>query len=152
MSDIKHAALSATDDTILSSNDFARLEIMALDEGGTTRERILAKLDAGTVASGENIASNVATIGSVLRYRFGNGPVERRTLSLPSVARPTGQFINVVTPVGLALLGRRAGQRWAVELPEGRSIMLELLEVEFQPEAEVRRRSTWVPDDGPGAA
>src|SRR3546814_13001022 len=63
--------------------------------------------------------TNVATIGSVVRYRIGDGPVERRALSLPEASRPNGQFINILTPVGLALLGRRAGATFAVALPDG---------------------------------
>ncbi len=153
MSATNRAAHSVVTEPILSANDFARLEIMLCEERGATRERIRAKLDAASVVSGHAIAHDIATIGSVLRYRIGDGPIQRRTLSLPDVSHPNGQFINVLTPVGIGLLGRSEGTCCSVVLPDGGTIMLELLDVEFQPEAEVRRRSTWVPDDnGPGAA
>tara|TARA_R110000868_G_scaffold877_18_gene6665 strand:- start:2914 stop:3375 length:462 start_codon:yes stop_codon:yes gene_type:complete len=153
MSRTNPAAHSAATEPILSANDFARLEILLCEERGATRDRIRSKLDVATVISGHAIAHDVATIGSILRYRIGDGPVQRRTLSLPDVSHPNGQFINLLTPVGMALLGSSEGTCQQVALPDGGSVMLELLDVEFQPEAEVRRRSTWVPDDnGPDAA
>ena len=157
MSGTNLAAHRAATEPILSANDFARLEIMLCEESGTVRDRIRAKLDAAAVVSGHHIAHDIATIGSVLRYRIGDGPIQRRTLSLPDVSHPNGQFINLMTPVGMTLLGVREGTCHAVTLPDGGTIMLELLDVEFQPEAEVRRRSKWVPDNsgpdnGPSAA
>lgn len=153
MSGTNLAAHSVATEPILSANDFARLEIMLSEERSSLRECIRAKLDAATVVSGHIIAHDVATIGSVLRYRIGDGPIQRRTLSLPDVSHPNGQFISLMTPVGMTLLGSREGTHHTVTLPDGGTITLELLDVEFQPEAEVRRRSTWTPDDnGPSAA
>ncbi|MDO8421299.1 MAG: GreA/GreB family elongation factor [Parvibaculum sp.] len=153
MSATNRAAHRAATEPILSANDFARLEIMLCEERGATRDRIRAKIDAATVVSGHAIAHDIATIGSILRYRIGDGPIQRRTLALPDASHPNGQFISLMTPVGMALLGNREGACLSVTLPDGGTIMLELLDVEFQPEAEVRRRSTWVPDDnGPSAA
>lgn len=138
---------------VMSSTDFARLEIIAYEETGTLRASILCKLAAGKVVNGNEMPVNVATIGSVVRYRIGDGVFERRTLSLPEISRPNGQFINILTPVGLALLGRSAGDTFPVALPDGGELSIELADVEFQPEAEVRRRSEpFKPDNGPGAA
>lgn len=138
---------------VLTSTDFARLEIFAFDETGPMRKALIAKLAEGRIVSGDKIPASVATIGSVLRYRVGGGVVERRTLTLPANAKPNGQFVSVVAPVGLALLGRKAGETVVLDLPGGSRLSVELIEVEFQPEAEVRRRSYPTPrDDGPGAA
>jgi len=144
----------ALDDIVMTSADFARLEIIAYEETDALRANILAKLAIGKVIGGAEMPTNVATIGSVVRYRIGDGPVERRALSLPEASRPNGQFINILTPVGLALLGRRAGETFATALPDGGELSITLVDVEFQPEAEVRRRSqSYRPDDdGPGAA
>jgi regulator of nucleoside diphosphate kinase len=138
---------------VMSSTDFARLEIIAYEENSALRASILNKLAASVVVSGNDMPPNVATIGSVVSYRIGHGAFERRTLSLPDVSHPNGQFISIVTPVGLALLGQRAGDRFRAALPDGGELVIELADVEFQPEAEVRRRSLpFRPDDGPGAA
>jgi regulator of nucleoside diphosphate kinase len=143
----------APDCIVLSSADFGRLEIMAYEETGSLRASILRKLMAGKIVDGAEMPANVATIGSVVRYRIGDGALERRTLSLPEASRPNGQFINILTPVGLALLGRGAGDTFLVSLQDGGELRVELADVEFQPEAEVRRRSLpFRPDDGPGAA
>jgi regulator of nucleoside diphosphate kinase len=152
MSEAKIGASPAPNSIVMSSTDFARLEVMACEEAGAIRARLLSKLELGKIISGDAMPANVATIGSVLRYRIGDGPLERRTLALPEVSRPNGQFINVLTPVGLALLGRLAGETFDVPLADGGSLTISLAAVEFQPEAEARRRSTPPDGDGPEAA
>lgn len=136
----------------LSANDAARLDLMAYEETGAMRAQILAKLAEADLVNGNDICADIATIGSVVHYRIGQSRLERRTLSLPDVAHPNGQFLNVLTPVGLALLGRRAGNDLSVPLADGEALQVYLHAVEFQPESEVRRRSTLMSDDGPGAA
>lgn len=139
--------------TLLVSSDFARLEIIGFQESGPTRQAILAKLALAHIKDSAQMPPDVATIGSVVRYSIADGAVERRTLSLPENSRPTGQFISVLTPVGLALLGRRAGEKFNVELADGGSLKINLVAVEFQPEAEARKRTIEPPhDDGPEAA
>ncbi|MDO8287718.1 MAG: GreA/GreB family elongation factor [Parvibaculum sp.] len=153
MSQIHDAARAAAKGLVLSAHDAARLETMALEAGGDLRQQISAKLDNALFINGNDIADDIATIGSVLRYQIGDGAIQRRTLSLPDVSHPNGQFINLLTPVGLALLGCRAGDKLTAPLVDGGALELHLLDVEFQPEAEVRRRSSLRPDDdGPGAA
>lgn len=152
MSRRNEAASTATHGITLSANDAARLDIMAYEETGALRVQILAKLADATLTSGNDIAADVATIGSVVHYQIGQSRVERRTLSLPDVTHPTGQFLNVLTPVGLALLGYPSGSELSVPLADGEALQVYLLAVEFQPEAEARRRSILMSDDGPGAA
>lgn len=149
---LNDATGAATCSPILSTNDATRLELIALTETGELRKKIFDKIARAQLMSGQDITPDVATIGSVLHYQIGNARVERRTLSLPEVTRPNGQFISLLTPVGLALLGAQEGEEMIVSLADGATLKLLLHEVEFQPEAEVRRRSTLVPDNGPGAA
>lgn len=146
MSHANGAAHAAACGFVLSANDAARLELMALEETGDLRAQIFAKLAGARFVSGNDIDDDVATIGSVLRYQIGDGPIQRRTLALPEVSHPNGQFINLLTPVGLALLGCRAGACVTVALADGGTLQAHLHEVEFQPEAEVRRRSALRPD------
>lgn len=152
MSKRNEAVSAVTQAITLSANDAARLDIMAYEETGATRTQILAKLADARLVSGQDIGADIATIGSIVHYRIGESRLERRTLSLPHVTHPTGQFLNVLTPVGLALLGCRAGSNLSVPLADGDTLQVYLHAVEFQPESEVRRRSTLMSDDGPGAA
>ncbi|MGV8996031.1 MAG: GreA/GreB family elongation factor [Parvibaculaceae bacterium] len=158
MSQINQAARAVTKGPVLSAHDAARLELMSLDVASELRSQIVTKLTNALLTSGNDIDDDVATIGSVLRYQIADGPIQRRTLSLPDVSHPNGQFINLLTPVGLALLGSRAGAEMDVPLVDGGTLHLTLHEVEFQPEAEARLRSVLRPDDfdptdgGPGAA
>lgn len=152
MSAVDSGAPHAPNTIVMSSTDFARLEIMAYEETGPMRDRLLSKLAAGNVINGDEMPVDVATIGSVVHYSIDGNKVERRTLALPELARPTGQFISVVTPVGLSLLGRRAGETFEVAIADGGSLAITLAAVEFQPEAEARRRSSSPDDDGPEAA
>ncbi|MES1990947.1 MAG: GreA/GreB family elongation factor [Pseudomonadota bacterium] len=146
MSHLNDAASAAARGPVLSAHDAARLELMSIDAASDLRSQIVAKLTHARLASGNDIDDDIATIGSVLRYQIGDGPIQRRTLSLPDVSHPNGQFINLLTPVGLALLGCRAGEQITAPLVDGGVLHLTLHEVEFQPEAEVRRRSMLRPD------
>lgn len=152
MSEPNKAVLTAAHALTLSANDAARLDIMAFEEVGPLRAQILAKLADAVLVSGNDIAADIATIGSVVQYQIGGSRPERRTLSLPNVTHPTGQFLNVLTPVGLALLGQRPGSSVSIPLADGEVLQVCLHAVEFQPEAEARRRSLLMSDDGPGAA
>tara|TARA_R110000824_G_scaffold155226_1_gene327546 strand:+ start:99819 stop:100277 length:459 start_codon:yes stop_codon:yes gene_type:complete len=138
------AATDAACDLVLSSNDAARLEILAYEESTILRKLILDKLEKSELVSSDRLTPDIATIGSVLLYRIGAGKTERRTLSLPEVSYTNGQFINILTPIGIALLGRRAGSCFAVSVHDGSALKVQLLKVEFQPEAEARMRSRFL--------
>lgn len=140
------AAPDAANGFVLSSHDAARLEILAFGEAPHLQKLILDKLDQSELVSGDRLAPDIATIGSVLLYRIGSGDAERRTLALPDVSCSNGQFISILTPVGLSLLGCRAGSRIEVIVHDGSVLSLQLLKVEFQPETEARIRSRLIPD------
>lgn len=155
MSQYNDATPVAAQGSVLSAHDAARLELMSMEAAGELRSQIVAKLTHARLTSGNDIGDDIATIGSVLRYQIGDGPIQRRTLSLPDVSHPNGQFINLLTPVGLALLGSRVGEEVTAPLLDGGVLQITLHEVEFQPEAEVRLRSSLRQDDngdGPSAA
>lgn len=149
--------LENSDDLLLTWPDCVRLEFIASGESGHTRKRLLEKLTRKKIVANHQMPRSIATMGSMLRYRIGDGPWQRRILSFPDAAPPSGQFLNVVTPIGLALLGRKEGEILDVELPDGRCVTVELDEVSFQPEAEARKSLLPLDgdapfDDGPDAA
>ena len=51
---------------VLSAHDAARLETMALEAGNDLRKQISTKLDNAFLTSGNDIADDIVTIGSVL--------------------------------------------------------------------------------------
>jgi regulator of nucleoside diphosphate kinase len=57
---------------------------------------------------------------------------KRRSVALvhPAQADPSGGRISVLSPVGRALLGRKAGSVTSISVPGGRALTIRVLEVE----------------------
>ena len=86
------------------------------------------------VRSGE-LDPGVVTLGSTVRIRtVGPGDERVVTLVVPTLADAGSGHLSVLTPVGMALLGRRAGDTVEVAVPSGRS-RFRIAEVVYQPEA-----------------
>jgi len=146
---------------ILTSSDYARLEAASFEEldlVNPMRARIRAKLVEAKVVPGAAIAETVATLGSIVRYRIDGRLAERRMMQLQRGPAPNGQYLSVLTPIGLALFGQSAGDIVEAELFDGARLTLELTGIDFQPEADIRRRMSGRPDgsgpdnNGPEAA
>ena len=70
------------------------------------------------------------------RYRdVDTGKTRELELVYPHEADASVGKLSVLAPVGLALLGMRAGSTIRWPMPRGRTATLELLEVRYQPEA-----------------
>lgn len=146
---------------LLTPHDFARLELACfeqLDLLNPMQPLVRAKLEEARIVSGNEIAETVATLGSIVRYRIEDRMLERRLLQLDNRHAPNGQYLSVLTPIGLALLGRSTGDLCEAELFNGAKLNIRIALVEHQPEAEIRRRvksrqQDELPDDpGPEAA
>lgn len=141
---------------LIGLHDYGRLETAAfeeLDMLSPMRPRIAKLLgDARVVPSGE-IPADVITLGTTVRYRIDGDRLERRILTFGRAPVPNGQYVSVLTPVGLALIGRRAGETVEAETFDGGRLRIEIAALEHQPEAEARARSVAGRDgDGPEAA
>lgn len=139
---------------VLTSSDYARLEAASFEDLDLTspmRNRVHAKLVEAKVVPGAAVAETVATLGSIVRYRIDGRLAERRMMQLQRGPAPNGQYLSVLTPIGLALLGQSPGDIVEAELFDGARLTLELTGIDFQPEADIRRRMTaTAPDrDGP---
>jgi regulator of nucleoside diphosphate kinase len=101
-------------------------------------ESLLAEMDRATVAAVAAMPPDVVRMGSTVSLRGGDGP-QRVTLVYPAEADIATGRISVLTPLGAALIGVRAGQsiRWAGR--GGRELALEIVAVE--PPAEQGRPS-----------
>jgi regulator of nucleoside diphosphate kinase len=90
---------------------------------------LLAEMDRATIAAAAAMPSDVVRMGSTVSLRGGDGP-QRVTLVYPAEADIAAGRISVLTPLGAALIGVRAGQsiRWAGR--GGRELALEIVAVE----------------------
>jgi regulator of nucleoside diphosphate kinase len=92
-------------------------------------ESLLAEMDRATVAAAAAMPPDVVRMGSTVSLRGGDGP-QRVTLVYPAEADIAAGRISVLTPLGAALIGVRAGRsiRWAGR--GGRELALEIVAVE----------------------
>ena len=88
------------------------------------------------IVPGERIDPDVVTVNSVVSFRDEeSGTVHRVTVVYPNDMSMGLRRISVLSPVGAALLGQRAGRTATVQLPDGAQRALTVLEVHYQPEA-----------------
>ena len=75
------------------------------------------------------------SMGSTVSYvEEFSGTRRTVTLAYPDEADPAKGRISVLSPVGLALLGRRRGSVAAPGMPNGRQLSIRILEIEPQGE------------------
>jgi len=91
-------------------------------------------VEARRVPHGELPADRVA-MNSRVTYEEEPGKARRSVVLVhPIESDPAARRISVLSPVGLALLGRRPGARVAVELPGDRRLTLRILDTARNPE------------------
>ena len=91
-------------------------------------DRLLEEIERAELRPADKIPADVVTLGSEVTYRYDER-VETVRIVAPSEADLARLHISVLTPVGAALLGLRAGQRIAWEMPHGHSKVLEVIAV-----------------------
>ena len=95
-----------------------------------------AELDRAQMCSPETMPHDVVTMNSRVKFRnLSDGEVRVRTLVYPANMTDSSTQLSVMAPVGAALLGLRVGDTIHWELPGGTSTHLEVIELEYQPEA-----------------
>ena len=100
----------------LTARDYAILRGIALHRPLAPRgyyTLLSAKLVCAEVV--ENVAEDVATLDSLVRYRVGAGSTLEHRLVVGSFESMMGTNVSVRSMVGLALIGARAGHE--VDLP-----------------------------------
>ena len=99
-------------------------------------EALETELARASVVDPEQMPADIATMNSVVRYRdLATQQAHRVTLVYPQHLASTENGLSVLAPVGSALLGLRVGQSIHWQVPGGRLIELELLGIDYQPEA-----------------
>ena len=88
------------------------------------------------IVPGDRVDPDVVTVNSTVSFRDEvTRMVHRVTVVYPSEMSIGHRRISVLSPVGAALLGKRAGSLAIVDLPDGTQRGLRVLEVHYQPEA-----------------
>lgn len=124
---------------ILTRLDVQRLERLMdnLDDSLPGVVALQEELDrAESVVGHDEVSAGVVTMNSRVHCREqGSGKDYHLTLVYPKDANADEGKISILAPVGSALLGLQVGQHINWPAPGGKTLKLELLEVEYQPEA-----------------
>ena len=124
---------------ILTRLDVQRLEALIdnLDDSLPGVVALQNELDrAESVVGHDEVPAGVVTMNSRVHCREqGSGKDYHLTLVYPKDANADEGKISILAPVGSALLGLQVGQHINWPAPGGKTLKLELLEVEYQPEA-----------------
>ena len=115
----------------LTELDFARLA--KLKDGHALLAQLL---DATEVIPSREVPADIVTMYSQLELvDLQTRRRQKLTLCYPRDAEPAAGFISVLSPVGLGLLGLRAGSVAKWRTPGGEENEAEVSAVLFQPEA-----------------
>ena len=123
-----------------------RQRLLALVEGyrvqgredRSTLERLEEEIDRAVVVEAHEIPPDVVTLDSrVALFDLDTGEQLVFTLVLPSRSNVDAGRISVLAPLGMAVLGYRAGDDIEWEVPAGRR-RLRVQSVTYQPEAAER--------------
>ncbi|AIR61223.1 nucleoside diphosphate kinase regulator [Cedecea neteri] len=99
-------------------------------------EALNAELDRAEMCSPEKMPPDVVSMNSRVEFRdLSTQEVHVRTLVYPANLTDSDNQLSVMAPVGAALLGLRVGDSINWTLPNGSQTHLEVLALQYQPEA-----------------
>lgn len=129
--------MSNTPAITITRLDLQRLERLldSLEEFGPTAEALERELARAQVVGHDEVPAGVVTMNSRVHCReIASGKDYHLTLVYPKDAGPEGN-VSILAPIGCALLGLSVGDQIDWPAPGGKTLKLELLAVEYQPEA-----------------
>lgn len=113
-----------------------RLADGAAGRGLAAAEDLLSELDRARVVADNRLPADVVRMGSNLRYTTDTGEARDVTLVYPGMADIESGRVSILTPIGVALIGMRAGQSIDWTARGGRTHRLTVLSVEQAAEGE----------------
>jgi regulator of nucleoside diphosphate kinase len=126
-------ATAAADLRTITELDHVRLRRLLDRDAGDAHARLRDALDQATLVDPHAVAADVVTMYSRVRVRdCARGTEHVYTLCYPADAEPGEGFISVLSPMGVALIGQRVGQRVRVARPDGGASDFELRQILFQ--------------------
>jgi regulator of nucleoside diphosphate kinase len=96
---------------------------------------LLAQLDGGELVNPKEVAPDVITMNSEIRFQDENGDDWKYWLVFPADADLKKNRISVLSPIGRALLGYKVGDTITLDTPQS-PIGLTVKELIHQPERE----------------
>lgn len=125
-----------TDLDAIRLRSMARQLIGARGDARNHGEELFELIDTAEVVPANAITPDVVTMNSTVVYDdAGEGPVETLTLVYPERADVALGRVSVLSPLGLALIGIRAGERVSFETPGSGLRSVRVRKVVYQPEA-----------------
>lgn len=136
-----HASVTRHDLRVITDMDAARIRELPV-RLDYERQRVplsrlieLVTTEAEIVPSAK-VGADVVTLGSTVSFRDEQTETEHvATVVDPREAAPAERRISVLSPVGMALLGRRIGMLTECAMPNGTRRSIRLLQLHYQPEA-----------------
>ena len=123
------------------SNIESLLSIHATHWNWRSVEYLVRELMRATIVEESTLPDDLVTMGSRVEYReVGRDSSEIVTLAFPGEREIYDDAISVLTPIGAALIGLKAGQSICFAGPDGRPVTIEVVRVIHQPEADRRSR------------
>jgi regulator of nucleoside diphosphate kinase len=128
---------------VITELDAARIREMGarLARGAEARPQALDRLmemitAEADIVPGARVPPDVVTVNSKVTFRDElTGTVHTVTVVYPHDFSIAQRCISLLSPVGLALLGRKVGDVASLDMPDGNERRIRLLELHYQPEA-----------------
>ena len=128
--------MSTVPPLVISRLDCERLEPLLDAAGADAYPELRAELERSELREPADMPGDVISMNSHVRFRDLDSGVERDiTLVYPRDADGSGRNVSILAPVGSALLGLRIGQAIDWPMPGGRATRLEVVGIDYQPEA-----------------
>ena len=133
----------------ITPSDHARLTLLIEDlrpaRGPLPRhlQFLEEELNRARLTDPADLPADVITLHSRARIvESDSGDVLEYTLAFPDDADISAGKISILSPLGTAMLGYRAGDTFAWPTPDGATCLARVEEVLFQPEENLRRQPT----------
>lgn len=114
---------------IVADSEHGRLLTMAAGGSSDAAESLLGEMERARVVPEGKLPPDIVRMGSAVQYRTDRDEIVDVTLVYPVEADISTGRISVLTPIGAALIGMRAGQSITWESRDGRTNTLTVLSV-----------------------
>lgn len=118
---------------VVNKTDHARLTQLAnglLDRKPEMAEGLLIELERARIVEKGAVLEGTVQMGAAVEYKTDDGQARRVILVYPADADISQGKVSILTPIGTALLGLKAGQSIDWVANDGRSHRLTIVSVE----------------------
>lgn len=117
----------------LSDSDYQRLASLVENQPSSLSDSLEAEISRAKIVPGHRLPADVVSMHSTVTFLEVNSN-SRRTVTLvyPQETDVARMRISVLTPVGVALIGMKAGETISWRLDNGKMLQLQVLEIRQQ--------------------